>query len=142
MLETPARVVRLQGNVAWVRVETPASCGACAGKGCGASLYARLLHPREPEYAVLNPILAQPGERVMIGIEEGALLRAAAAAYLIPLALLTLGALVGSAQGDAGAVIGGTLGLLLGLVRMKWQPSRGMPVILRRSRDGCQRDEA
>jgi sigma-E factor negative regulatory protein RseC len=137
MIETPARVVRSQGDTAWVRVESPAACGACGGKGCGASLYARMLHPREPEYAVDNPIGAQPGERVVIGIEDGAVLRAAVSAYLIPLALLSLGAAAGSVWGEGAAVIGGLLGLALGLLRMKRQGPTGTPVILRRAAQGC-----
>lgn len=137
MVETPALVVRVQDDVAWVRVEAPASCGACGGKGCGSTLYARMLHPREPEYAVGNPISAQPGERVVIGIEDGAVLRAVVSAYLIPLVLLTLGAIVGSSFGEGGAVLGGLLGLVLGLLRMKRQRTSGAPVILRRSVQGC-----
>lgn len=137
MVEVYARVVRLQGDVAWVRVESPVSCGACGGKGCGVSLYARLLHRREPEYAVSNPILAQPGERVVIGIEQGSVLRAAVSAYLVPLALLVAGAVTGSLFGEGGAVLAGAAGLLIGLMSMKWLPSHGIPVIVRRSPEGC-----
>lgn len=137
MVETPARVVRLQGDTAWVRVEAPESCGACGGKGCGSTLFARMLHPREPEYAVDNPIAAQPGERVMIGIGDGVVLKAVVSAYLVPLVLLTLGAVVGAYFGEGAAVVGGLLGLVLGLLRMKRQPVTGAPVILRRSAQGC-----
>lgn len=140
MVETPARVVRLQGDTAWVRVEAPESCGACGGKGCGSTLYARMLHPREPEYAVDNPISAQPGERVVIGIEDGAVLRAVASAYGLPLVLLIMGALIGSSFGEGAAVLGGLIGLTLGLMRMKRQPVLGSPVILRRSAYGCGDD--
>jgi sigma-E factor negative regulatory protein RseC len=140
MVETPARVVRLQGDIAWVRVEAPASCGACGGKGCGASLYARMLHPREPEYAVGNPICAQPGERVVIGIEDGALLKAALSAYVLPLVLLLIGAVVGASIGEAAAVLGGLLGLALGLMRIRRQGGTGSPVILRRAYQDCAND--
>lgn len=137
MIETPARVVRLQGDTAWVRVEAPESCGACGGKGCGSTLYARMLHPREPEYAVDNPISAQPGDRVVIGIEDGAVLKAVVSAYLLPLVLLTLGATTGSWFGEGAAIVGGLVGLVVGLLRMKRQPVTGLPVILRRSAQGC-----
>lgn len=137
MIETPALVLRLQGDTAWVRVESPKSCSACGGKGCGSALYARMLHPREPEYAVDNPIAAQPGERVVIGIEDGVLLKAVALAYGLPLILLVLGALAGSSLGEGAAVLGGLTGLALGFVRMKWQPDLGSPVILRRLTQGC-----
>jgi len=137
MVETPARVVRLQGDTAWVRVEAPDSCGACGGRGCGSSLYARMLYPREPEYMVDNPICAKPGEYVVIGIEDGVVLRAVVSAYVLPLLLLTLGAVVGAFFGEGAAVIGGVLGLMLGLMRIKRQPAIGSPVILRRSAQGC-----
>jgi len=137
MVETPARVVRLQGDAAWVRVEAPDSCSACGGKGCGASLYARMLYPREPEYMVGNPISAMPGERVVIGIEDGAVLRAVMSAYLLPLVLLTLGAVVGAFFGEGAAVVGGLFGLMLGLWRIKRHSVTGSPVILRRLAEGC-----
>ncbi len=136
MLETPARVVRLQGDLAWVRVEAPASCGACGGRGCGSSLYARMLHPREPEYPVANPIAARPGERVVVGIEEGAVFRAVLAAYVLPLLLLLLGAMLGAAFGDRAAALGGAAGLTLGLLHLRRRPATTRtPVILRRA--GC-----
>lgn len=140
MVETHARVVRLQGDTAWVRVEAPESCGACGGRGCGSTLYARMLHPREPEYAVDNPISAQPGERVVIGVEDGAVLRAVASAYGLPLVLLILGAMAGSSFGEGAAIVGGLLGLALGLMRMRRQSVTGSPVILRRSTRGCSHD--
>lgn len=138
MIETPARVTRAEGTTAWVRVEAPASCGACGGRGCGSSLYARLLHPREPEYPVDNPIAARPGEAVVVGIREGALLRAACSAYLLPLALLLAGALLGVPYGDAAAATGGLAGLLGALFWLKRRRDVGQPVILRRGAPGCE----
>lgn len=137
MIETPARVVRVDGGTAWVCAESPSTCGACGGKGCGASLYARLLHPREPEYAVANPIDARPGEPVVVGIEDGALFKAALAAYVVPLALLLLGALLGSRQGDLAAVLGALAGLALAVVWLRRRRSGGGPVILRRGTVAC-----
>lgn len=137
MIETTARVTRLQGNTAWVRVEAPASCGACSGKGCGAALYARLLNPREPEYPVDNPIAAQPGDWVVIGIEDGAILKAAARGYLLPLALVVLGAVVGSQWGEGAAVAGAVLGLMLAWMRLRRGRRAAMPVILRQTAPGC-----
>jgi sigma-E factor negative regulatory protein RseC len=137
MIETPARVMRVAGDTAWVCPESPASCGACGGKGCGASLYTRLLHPREPEYAVGNPIAAQPGEAVVVGVEDGALFRAAAAAYLVPLALLVGGAMLAGRWGDLQAVAGAAVGLLLAVAWLRRRRPRGLPVILRRGTVVC-----
>jgi sigma-E factor negative regulatory protein RseC len=137
MLENAARVVRVEGDLAWVRTESPSSCGACGGKGCGSSIFVRLLHPREPEYAVLNPISAEAGEAVVVGLEEGALLQAALAGYLVPLLGLLSGALLGGVWGDLQAVFGAVAGLALAAVWLKRRKALPSPVILRRGPAGC-----
>lgn len=137
MIETPARVLRLEGDTAWVRIEAPASCGACGGKGCGNSLYARLLHSREPEYPVANPIRAEVGESVTIGIEDGAVLRAVAAGYGLPLTLLLTGAMVGAHWGEPYAVAGVVAGLFLSALWLRRHRGTAVPVILRRGAAAC-----
>lgn len=137
MIENPARVVRVDGELAWVRSESPSSCGACGGKGCGSSVFVRLLHPREPEYAVSNPISAEAGELVVVGIEEGSLLRAAVSGYLVPLLALLAGALLGGVWGEPQAVAGGVAGLLLAAIWLRSRRALPSPVILRRGSTGC-----
>lgn len=140
MIETPARVTRLDGASAWVVSEAPASCGACGGKGCGSSVFSRLWHPEHPEYPVRNPIGAQPGDAVTVGLPDGALLRASGAAYLLPVGALVLGAVLGQwLGGEPAGALGGLLGLLLaGLGLRLRRPDRGAePVILRRGAAGC-----
>lgn len=139
MIETPARVVRSEGQVAWVRVESPSSCGACGGKGCGSSLYARMWHPREPEYPVDNPIDARPGDAVIVGVADGAVWSAVLHGYLLPLALLLTGALLGASRGDGWAVAGGLVGLLLGVVWLRQRRDARRPTILRLGSGACVR---
>lgn len=137
MIEHTARVVRVEADVAWVRADSPSSCGACAGKGCGSSTFVRLLHPREPEYPVANPISAEAGDTVVIGIEEGALVRAAVSGYLVPLSLLLFGALLGGHWGEPQAVAGGVLGLIAAAVWLKRRKALAAPVILRKGSASC-----
>jgi sigma-E factor negative regulatory protein RseC len=137
MIENPARVMRLDGGVAWVRSESPSSCGACAGKGCGNSLYARLLHPSEPEYPVENPIGAEVGEAVVVGIQDGAVYRAVLSGYLVPLALLLAGAVLGARWGEVYSVVGAAAGLLAAVVWLKRGRPGSTPVILRRGEPHC-----
>jgi sigma-E factor negative regulatory protein RseC len=138
MIETQARVMRIDAGVAWVTPDSPASCGACGGKGCGASLYAKLLRPTEPEYAVANPIAAVPGETVVVGIEDGDLFRAALAAYLVPLIMLLIGAMLGARWGEWQAVVLAVAGLLLALVWLRGRDrGRRQPRILRRGTIVC-----
>jgi sigma-E factor negative regulatory protein RseC len=140
MIETPARVIRLDGATAWVVSEAPSSCGACGGKGCGSSVFNRLWHPDTPEFPVDNPIAAQPGEAVVVGLPDGALLRASGIVYLLPLAALLLGAISGEYLfGEPGGALGGLSGLLLsGLwLRLRRPGRRADPVILRRGEAQC-----
>lgn len=148
MIETPARVTRVEGDTAWVVSEAPSSCGACHGKGCGSSVFNRIWHPDEPEYPVRNAIAATPGEAVVVGLPEGALLQATKGAYLMPLAILLLGAGLGqwlgtryfdAATGELASILGGLLGLLLaGLSLSRRDRHLGAdPVILRRGTTQC-----
>ena len=139
MIEAPARITRLDGLDAWVVSAAPSSCGACGGKGCGSSLFARALHAKEPEYRVENPIGASVGEAVVIGLPDGALLGAALSGYIVPLLLLLAGAALGQwIAGEAGAVAGCLLGL--GLAAWNLRRGRGTevrPTVLRRGETGC-----
>ncbi|MDP2832273.1 MAG: SoxR reducing system RseC family protein [Pseudomonadota bacterium] len=139
MIETPARITRLEGDSAWVVSAAPSSCGACGGKGCGSSLFARVLHADEPEYRVDNPIGAAVGEAVVVGLPDGALLSAAVSGYLVPLLLLLLGAGVGQQfAGELGAVSGGLCGLLLAALYLKRRKSPAiLPVVLRHGESAC-----
>lgn len=145
MIETPARIRRIEGNIAWVTSEAPSSCGACGGKGCGSSLFARFWHPRAAEYPVSNPIGAENNEAVVIGLPEGAVLRAAFTVYAVPLLMLLGGAALGKLMaGEPGAVGGGLFALVLAAVWLKLrrgstQPRGHGPIILRRAdRRGCK----
>ena len=133
MTETPAQVTRVEGGIAWVASRAPASCGACGGKGCGSSVFGRLWHPNEPEYRVDNPIGARAGDSVVVGLPDGALLRAALACYGVPLLLLLGGAGLGQGfSGEPGAVLGGLSGLLAAALWLRRQQGPGAtPVILR-----------
>jgi len=139
MIETPARITRVEGDSAWVVSAAPASCGACAGRGCGSSVFARVLHPDEPEYRVDNPIGAQAGEAVVVGLPDGALLGAAVSGYLVPLLLLLAGAALGQQfAGELGAVAGGLVGLLLAAIRLRRRTGQtASPAILRRAASSC-----
>jgi len=141
LIETPARVTRSDGASTWVASEAPSSCGACAGKGCGSSVFNRLWHPDNPEFHVDNPIGAQPGEAVVVGLPDGALLKASAAAYVVPLLALLLGAALGQllGSGELAAALGSLIGLLLAGTGLKIRrPAQaGQPVILRRGTPSC-----
>ena len=141
MIEMPARVARIQDGQTWVISEAPSSCGACAGKGCGSSVFNRIWHPENQEYVVENGLGAEPGEAVVIGLEDGALLSASASAYIIPLVAVLTGALLGQwISGEPTAALGGLLGLVLSAIWLKKRPPRASaPSILRLGNPRCSR---
>ncbi len=123
-MENHGIILRLDGDHALVEVRPPESgCGRCheAG-GCGSNLLNESLRPQKMNlYRLRNTIGALPGERVIIHIPEGAMLRAALLAYLFPALALILGAALGKAffAYEAASLAGGALGLLMALALLR-----------------------
>ncbi|WP_296896903.1 SoxR reducing system RseC family protein, partial [Thiohalocapsa sp.] len=102
MIEEQATVVRVDQTIAWVEAMRRSTCGQCsAAAGCGTSLLDRFLGRRPLRLEVENSLDVGTGDRVIVGVPEGAMLRAAAAAYLGPLLGLLLGAVLGRHLGLA-----------------------------------------
>lgn len=134
MTEISARVQRVQGDSVWVQIEAPSSCGACAGRGCGSSVYARIWHQTPPSYRLQNRIDAQAGDAVVIGLPAGALWRATLWGYALPLLLALVGAGALTHWGDAAALAGALTGLALGawaMHRVGRRDAAQSPLLLR-----------
>ncbi|HDP89981.1 MAG TPA: Fis family transcriptional regulator [Thioalkalivibrio sp.] len=141
MIEESARVVRLEDGYAWVETQRKSACGQCsASKGCGTSVLDKVLGRRRSVVRVLNPVGAELGDEVVIGLGEGAFVRGSLAVYALPLVTLLAGAMLGQwlGQADVAAVLGGLAGLAAGFAwvwlftRRIAGDSRYQPVILRR----------
>ena len=147
MIEETAQIVAVEGGATWVETARQSTCGSCAAnKGCGTATLAKVMGNKRTRVRVLNPIGAGIGEQVVIGIEEGALLRGSLAVYLVPLLAMLAGGLIGEFL--AGRLLlgsvevlgfaGGVSGLLLGLLWLKvfarqaQADRRYQPVILKR----------
>ncbi len=145
MIEQTGRVVACEGEYAWVETERQSSCGSCAAKGCGTGALSKVLGRRSQTIRVLNSIEAREGELVVLGIQEGALLRGSVAVYIVPLIAMLAGGLVGEALGplwgistEVGAFVLAAAGFVLALAWLRrfnrWAAtdSRYQPVTLRR----------
>ena len=90
MSESEAVVVRVEDDLAYIEVRSDVSaCGSCGDKGhCGKSQAG----PRQ--YAVHNTVGAAAGDVVVVSVPDGAVLRAAALTYLMPLVFLLAGAVL------------------------------------------------
>jgi sigma-E factor negative regulatory protein RseC len=151
-VEGIARVVRIEGDKAWLEPEQTTSCGHCASSpSCGVSsreeagigtVTSRLQARR---FFLDNPQgLAgfREGERLVVGVSERALLMAALTAYGLPLFFaLTAGSIAQAAYGDdlasmLGMAGGLAVGLLVARVKARCLAAKGdlAPHFLRRAR--------
>ncbi|WP_456380452.1 SoxR reducing system RseC family protein [Thiolapillus sp.] len=97
MLEEQGIVLSVSGDTAEVVAETKSTCDACAVKnGCGTSLVASLFPQRQRTFRASNPVAAQVGDRVLIGLDESVLQTASLLVYIVPLLGLIGGAMAGT----------------------------------------------
>lgn len=150
MLYEQGVVVAVAPDALWVETVRASTCGACQAKSaCGHHMInqqqsgqrARLRVP------ISDSSRYQVGDPVTLGLPEGALMRGALWVYGLPLLLLFLGALIGSALSvtafDASAVLG-VGGLLAGFVinrvlsRRSGHNQAYQPALVSSGDDGCQ----
>ncbi len=147
MITEAGRVLEVEGDWAWVACRRQVECQRCAeGRGCGGGIIGRMLGDRLHKVrAATGAVEVAPGDQVLIGLGEDAVLRAAAAVYLVPLLAALAGGIAASGLaggGDLAAVLGAAAGLLLGLGWARGYSRRHaadatfQPVILRRT-DGA-----
>lgn len=133
MLEQTAEVVKTAADGIWVQAVEPSGCGTCGGQGCASRRIAEMFQRKPRHFLVDCDLSLAPGDRVVVGIARGSVLRSALRAYGLPLGLMLAGALLAQAvqPGDGPAVVGMLLGGVAG-----WLAARGgraaRPVVLRR----------
>jgi sigma-E factor negative regulatory protein RseC len=120
MLTSEAVVLSEDGDHVLVEVtEKPSGCGRCHEEGgCGGQTLTQWFGGRSYRYRLLNGIDAKAGERVLVCVPEGGVLKAAALSYLLPALTLIAGAAVGT--GFNAALPGAIVGLVLGMMLFRW----------------------
>ncbi len=146
MIEESAVVIRCEGDFAWVEATRQSACGQCsASAACGTGVLDKLWGHKAARMKALNRAQARAGERVLIGLQETALVRGSLILYLLPIVSLLLFAIFGKAMasqwqlpGEAVSILFGIAGFLLAgmLVRLfsrriQTDPAY-QPVILKR----------
>jgi sigma-E factor negative regulatory protein RseC len=152
MIEEHARVVAIEGEIAWVETQRKSTCGSCTAKNsCGSSLLERFVGQRSNRLAVTRVADIAEGDEVVLGLEESSLLRGSFAVYMLPLLLMLLMAVIAQTllsdkwlASEAASILGGLAGLGLGLFWLKGYAKRALisgrfrPVVLRRIAGGRQ----
>src|SRR5512135_3402230 len=133
MLEQTAEVVRTASDGVWVQAVEPSGCGTCGGQGCSSRRIAELFQRKPRNFLVDSDLALAPGDRVVVGVADGSVLKSALRVYGLPLGLMLAGALLAQAirPGDGAAFAGMLVGGVAG-----WVAARGgrtaRPVVLRR----------
>ncbi|PWC56075.1 SoxR reducing system RseC family protein [Azospirillum sp. TSO22-1] len=111
-----ARVVAVEGGRVWLEPETVSGCGGCASAMLCGTKSGNSRRMAAKRFAFPDEHDLRVGDRVVVGVEDGALLRAAATAYALPLLLLFAGGLTAkwSGGGDGPAALAALAGLALG----------------------------
>ena len=84
------RVERIEGDVAYVRLEAPTSCEGCGSKGtCG------VVSAEGKVIGVRNDVGVTAGQRVELSVRPAALLTASFLLFLVPVLALVAGLIAG-----------------------------------------------
>ena len=115
-------VVDLAGPKARIRVQKTSSCASCESKNS-----CHIMNDRNMIVEVANTLKAKAGDTVELSIPVRSLLRVSLIVYIIPIAALFAGALVGRTWGisfggnaDIFAIIGGLLAMGVSFFILKW----------------------
>lgn len=143
LVEAEARVVAIEGQVAWLQPEHRSGCGACASASlCGAATLARAAGGGRAGRLTARcvPVAADRlavGDRIVVGLRDDALARAALTAYALPLTVMLGAALVAEMAGAGESLIALAMaaGLAAGLALARWAGARAAegPRVLRRA---------
>ncbi|HLF98752.1 MAG TPA: SoxR reducing system RseC family protein [Methylococcaceae bacterium] len=105
----------------WMTVEKlggGAACTRCT-QSCPSAYPHRIRRNSSTQWQTPIQPTARPGDVWRVGVDPAALLRGAGCVYVLPLAGLLTGAILGDGvAGDAGAALGGLTGLALFLFRL------------------------
>ena len=121
MIVENAQVIAIEGQCAIVQTKRRSACHACSvNQGCGFPLLSGLMPNKTCRLKVLNPVYANIGDDVEIGVSESGLIKGALILYALPLISVVVSIMVdsiifGSNLTDAIAVAFSAMGFILGL---------------------------
>jgi len=127
MIEERAIILSLesqadQSSTATLEVVRKTACGLCGQtRGCGNSIWGKLLNHKSVNFTAQNNINAKVGDSVIVGIDEAALVKSALFLYIVPLASMFFCAIVASKLSDseAASILGAGVGLVFGFLWVK-----------------------
>ena len=127
MIEEHAVILTLESqaennSVATLEIVRKTACGLCGQtRGCGNSVWGKLLSHKSVNFTAQNSINAKVGDSVIVGIDESALMRSALLLYIVPLVSMFFAAILASkiSGSEAAPILGAGVGLFLGFCWVK-----------------------
>ena len=96
MIEETATVVSCVDDQAKLEVQRQSTCSSCNAKsGCGTAIFSKSLGKKVSQVTVVNTMNLRVGDKVIVGLQENALLTGSAIVYLLPLVLMLVFAILG-----------------------------------------------
>jgi sigma-E factor negative regulatory protein RseC len=127
MIEETAVVIEKSKSQVTLEIERRSACAICGQtRGCGNATWGKMLGHQQHAIQAVNAIDANVGDRVVVGIQERAVLNAAYLLYFLPLLALFIGAGIASVlfRHDFYVILGAILGLLFGFFGVKQYVNR------------------
>jgi sigma-E factor negative regulatory protein RseC len=137
MIEDIGRVVKVQGDQAFIEVERSSACAEC-----GLQEAEEMTAGGKVVFEAFNMIQARVGDRVRVQVQTAAYMKATIYVYGIPVLLMVIGAIFGmyiagalNRSSDSMSAFFGIGGLLLGifilfLLRKKGNAKKYIPVVV------------
>ena len=127
MIEQSAIILALESqsashSIATLEIFRKTACGLCGQtRGCGNSIWGKLLNHKPAKFMALNHIDAKVGDGVIVGIDEVALVKSALLLYILPLVSMFLGAILATQliRAEFAPILGAVVGLLVGFLWVK-----------------------
>ncbi|MGI9277351.1 MAG: SoxR reducing system RseC family protein [Endozoicomonas sp.] len=87
MIEEPGRVMSVEQDGVWVETIRKSTCSSCSARnGCGQHLAERYVSSKSHSYIrATSDVALNENDKVVVGIPEGALIKASMFVYLLPL---------------------------------------------------------
>ncbi len=124
MIEERATVIEVSDGYIWLDIECRSTCVGCnASSRCEGGILSeiyrnKLIWVQAPSYISL-----QPGDKVVISMDDGLLLRGALLFYLLPLVFLLFGVTLGKAlfalADECALIFSGIIGTLFGFFMVR-----------------------
>lgn len=89
MMQEQAIVVEVNGQQVSVETDHQSSCGHCSAKnGCGSALLGKFFDRNKQHLIVETDLKLSVGDRILLGLDESALLRGSFIVYAVPLLMM------------------------------------------------------